>query len=96
MSSEFFVEAGQYQQAAIEEMERRAFNVQRMHPDKTRATTRRCALYQEWDCEPGHGCEELLAQLLGAEKHDDLGDALLWLTLGSRRRCNRGAQVHYE
>jgi len=34
MSSEFFVEAVAYQQAPIEEMERRAFSVQAMHPIK--------------------------------------------------------------
>jgi hypothetical protein len=34
MSSEFFVEAVAYRQAAIEEMERRAFIVQAMHPIK--------------------------------------------------------------
>jgi hypothetical protein len=33
-NSEFFVEAVAYQQAAIEEMERRAFSVQAMHPTK--------------------------------------------------------------
>jgi len=34
MSSEFFVEAVAYQQAAIEETERRAFSIQVMHPMK--------------------------------------------------------------
>ena len=34
MSSEVFVEAVAYQQAAIEEMERRAYSVQTMHPIK--------------------------------------------------------------
>ena len=48
MSSEFFVEAVAYQQVAIEQMERRAFNVQAMHPIKDsrprslRASPRRC------------------------------------------------------
>src|SRR5580700_8827339 len=43
MSSEFFVEAVAYQQAAIEEMERRAFSVQAMHPIKDRRARLRAA-----------------------------------------------------
>ena len=40
MSSEFFVEAVAYQQAAIEEMERRAFSVQAMQPMRPERTKR--------------------------------------------------------
>ena len=41
MSCEFFVEAVAYQAAAIEEMERRAFSVQAMHPIKDKRAWRR-------------------------------------------------------
>jgi hypothetical protein len=37
MSTQWFVEAVQYQQVAIEEMERRAFSVEAMHPNKRQA-----------------------------------------------------------
>jgi hypothetical protein len=43
MSSEFFVEAVAYQQVAIEEMERRAFSVQAMHPIKDKRARLRVA-----------------------------------------------------
>jgi hypothetical protein len=43
MSSEFFVEAVAYQQAAIDEMERRAFSVQAMHPIKDKRARLRVA-----------------------------------------------------
>jgi len=61
---------------------RRAFNVKAMHPIKDKPS-RRGALHQERKF-PRHGCEELLNQLFGfgAEKHDDLVDALVWLILG--------------
>ncbi len=87
MSSEFFVEAVAYQQAAIEEMERRAFSVEAMHPMKDkRARLRVAARYIKTGIVkfPRHGCEQLLTQLLGfgAEKHDDGVDALVYLILG--------------
>lgn len=87
MSSEFFVEAVAYQQAAIEEMERRAFSVQAMHPIKDkRARLRVAARYIKIGVVkfPRKGCEQLLTQLLGfgAEKHDDAVDALVYLILG--------------
>jgi hypothetical protein len=66
MSSEFFVEAVAYQQAAIEEMERRAFAVQAMHPIKDkRARLRVAARYIKMGVVkfPGTGCEQLLTQL---------------------------------
>lgn len=68
MSSEFFVEAVAYQQAAIEEMERRAFSVQPMHPIKDkRARLRVAARYSKLGVVklPRTGCEQLLTQLLG-------------------------------
>jgi hypothetical protein len=43
MSTEWFVEAVQYQQVAIEEMERRAFSVQPMHPIKDKRARLRVA-----------------------------------------------------
>jgi predicted phage terminase large subunit-like protein len=87
MSSEFFVEAVAYQQAAIEEMERRAFSVEAMHPMKDkRARPRVAARYIKTGVVkfPPHGCEHLLTQVLGfgAEKHDDAVDALVYLILG--------------
>jgi hypothetical protein len=41
MTSEFFIEAVAYQQAAIEEMERKAFSVRGMHPQKQTLTVAR-------------------------------------------------------
>jgi hypothetical protein len=87
MSSEFFVEAVAYQQAAIEEMERRAFAVQAMHPIKDkRARLRVAARYIKMGVVkfPRSGCELLLTQVLGfgGEKHDDACDALVYLILG--------------
>jgi predicted phage terminase large subunit-like protein len=87
MSSEFFVEAVAHQQAAIEEMERRAFSAEAMHPMKDkRARPRVAARYIKTGVVkfPRHGCEQLLAQLLGfgAEKHDDAVDGLVYLILG--------------
>lgn len=87
MSSEFFVEAVAYQQVAIEEMERRAFSVQAMHPIKDkRARLRVAARYIKIGIVkfPRHGCEQLIEQLLGfgIEKHDDAVDALVYLILG--------------
>jgi hypothetical protein len=57
MSCESFVEAVAYQQAAIEEKERRAFGVQAMHPIKDkRAPARGSTLHQAWRSEiPPHG-----------------------------------------
>ena len=87
MSSEFFVEGVAFQQAAIEEMERRAFAVTAMHPIKDkRARLRVAARYIKNGTVkfPRHGCEELLNQILGygVEKHDDGVDAVTYLILG--------------
>jgi predicted phage terminase large subunit-like protein len=87
MSGEWFVEAVAYQQAAIEEMERRSFPVTPMHPIKDkRARLRVAARYIKNGTVkfPRTGCEQLLTQLFGfgAEKHDDGVDALVWLILG--------------
>jgi hypothetical protein len=86
MSSEFFVEAVAYQQVGIEEMERRAFSVQAMHPIKDkRAGLRVAARYIKMGIAkfPRKGCEQLLTQLFGfgVEKHDDGVDALVYLIL---------------
>jgi hypothetical protein len=92
MSSEWFVEAVQ---AAVEEMEPRAFAVTPMRPIKDkRARLRVAARYIKNGTVkfPRHGCEQLLTQVLGfgAEKHDDLIDALVWLMFGvaqDGKRC---------
>jgi predicted phage terminase large subunit-like protein len=100
MSSEFFVEAVAYQQAAIEEMERRAFAVQAMHPIKDkRARLRVAARYIKTGVVkfPRKGREQLLTQLLGfgSEKHDDAVDALVYLILGLAGDGIEEAKVHY-
>jgi predicted phage terminase large subunit-like protein len=100
MSSEFFVEAVAYQQAAIEEMERRAFSVQAMHPIKDkRARLRVAARYIKNGVVrfPRTGCEQLLTQLLGfgVEKHDDAVDALVYLILGLVGEGIEEQKVHY-
>jgi predicted phage terminase large subunit-like protein len=76
-----------YQQAAIEELERRAFSVQAMHPIKDkRARLCVAARYIKNGTVrfPSTGCEQLITQLLGfgVERHDDGVDALVWLILG--------------
>jgi predicted phage terminase large subunit-like protein len=100
MSSEFFVEAVAYQQVAIEEMERRAFSVQAMHPIKDkRARLRVAARYIKNGVVrfPRTGCEQLITQLLGfgIEKHDDAVDALVYLILGLVGEGIEEQKVHY-
>jgi predicted phage terminase large subunit-like protein len=100
MSSEFFVEAVAYQQVAIEEMERRAFSVQAMHPIKDkRARLRVAARYIKMGIVkfPRTGCEQLITQLLGfgIEKHDDAVDALVYLILGLVGDGIEEQKVHY-
>jgi predicted phage terminase large subunit-like protein len=100
MSSEFFVEAVAYQQAAIEEMERRAFSVHAMHPMKDkRARLRVAARYIKMGVVrfPRTGCEQLLTQLLGfgGETHDDAVDALVYLILGLVGEGIAPQEVHY-
>jgi predicted phage terminase large subunit-like protein len=100
MSCEFYVEAVAYQQAAIEEMERRAFSVQAMHPIKDkRARLRVAARYIKLGVVkfPRAGCKQLLTQLLGfgAEKHDDAVDALVYLMLGVIGDGIEEQKVHY-
>jgi predicted phage terminase large subunit-like protein len=100
MSSEFYVEAVAYQQAAIEEMERRAFSVQAMHPIKDkRARLRVAARYIKTGVVkfPRTGAEQLLQQLLGfgAEKHDDAVDALVYLILGVIGDGIEETKIHY-
>jgi hypothetical protein len=76
-----------YQQAAIEEMERRAFSVQAMSVARGGADIKMGTVKF-----PRHGCEQLLTQLLGfgVEKHDDAVDALVCLILGIAPQ-----EVHY-
>jgi predicted phage terminase large subunit-like protein len=100
MSSEFFVEAVAYQQAAIDELERRAFSVQAMHPIKDkRARLRVAARYIKNGTVkfPRKRCEQLITQLLGfgSEKHDDLVDALVYLILGMAGEGVEQQKVHY-
>jgi predicted phage terminase large subunit-like protein len=100
MSSEFYIEAVAYQQVAIEEMERRAFSVKAMHPIKDkRARLRVAARYIKNGTVkfPRKGCEQLLDQLFGfgAEKHDDLVDALVWLILGVAGDGIEQQVIHY-
>jgi predicted phage terminase large subunit-like protein len=100
MSSEFYVEAVAYQAAAIEEMERRAFSVQAMHPIKDKRTRLRVAArYIKTGVVkfPRKSCEQLLIQLLGfgIKKHDDAVDALVYLMLGVINEGIEGQKVHY-
>lgn len=100
MSGEWFVEAVAYQQAAIEELERRAFPVTPMHPIKDkRARLRVAARYIKNGTVkfPRHGCEQLINQLLGfgAERFDDGVDALVWLILGVVQDGIEQKVVHY-
>jgi hypothetical protein len=100
MSSEFFVEAVAFQQVMIEEMERRGFAVTPMHPIKDkRARLRVAARYIKIGTVkfPRTGCEQLLTQLFGfgAEKHDDLVDALVYLILGLVGDGIEEQKVHY-
>jgi len=100
MSSEFFVEAVAYQQAAIDELARRAFAVTPMHPIKDkRARLRVAARYIKNGTVkfPRTGCEQLLNQLFGfgAEKSDDLVDALVYLILGVAGDGIEAKVVHY-
>jgi phage terminase large subunit-like protein len=46
---------------------------------------------------PRTGCETLLRQVLGfgAEKHDDLVDALVWMILGVAGDAIEQPKVHY-
>src|ERR1700730_14824780 len=89
-----------YQQVAIEEMERRAFSVQAMHPIKDkRARLRVAARYIKMGIVkfPRHGCEQLITQLLGfgSEKFDDGVDALVYLILGFVGDGVEEQRVHY-
>lgn len=100
LSSSFFVENVAFQQAAIEEMERRAFDVTAMHPIKDkRARLRVAARYIKNGTVkfPRKGCEQLLTQILGygGEKHDDACDSLTYLILGVVRDGIEQQVVHY-
>jgi phage terminase large subunit-like protein len=100
MSTEWFVEDTQYQHAAIEEMERRAFSVRGMRPIKDkRSRLRVAARYIKNGTVkfPRQGCDQLITQLvgLGIEKHDDLCDACVWLILWVAHDGIEQQVVHY-
>jgi hypothetical protein len=96
MSTEWFVEDTQYQHAAIEEMERRAFSVQGMRPIKDkRARLRVAARYIKNGTVkfPRTGCEQLITHSWGwAWKNMTTyatpvcGSFLEWWGMGLRRR----------
>ncbi len=82
-----FVESVQYQQAAIEEMEREMLPVVAMKPTQDkRARLLTIAPYIQSGVVrfPRTGCEDLIIQLLGfgVEEHDDLVDAFVYMVLG--------------
>jgi phage terminase large subunit-like protein len=96
----WFVEDTQYQHAAIEEMERRAFSVQGMRPIKDKqARLRVAARYIKNGTVkfPRKDAEQLITQLvgLGIEKHDDLCDACVWLILGLVGDAIEEQKVYY-
>lgn len=101
MSSEFYVEKVAYQQAAIEEMERRAFGVTTaIHPIKDKRVRLRVAARYIKNGTlkfPRTGCERLLTQILGfgSEKHDDGVDAIVNLILGVAQDGIEQKVVHY-
>ena len=83
----FFVEDVAYQKAAIQEMERKGLAVHAMRPNSDKRSCLRVAarfVKNGLVLFPRHGCEDLIAQLLGfgIEKHDDLVDAFSYLVLG--------------
>jgi hypothetical protein len=91
---------GHHQQAAIEEMERRAFSVQAMHPIKDeRARLRVAARYIKNGTVkfPRKGCERLLTQIVGfgSERFDDGVDAVRYLILGVIGDGIEEQRVHY-
>ena len=83
----FYIEDVAYQKAALQEAQRHMLAVSPMKAgaDK-RARLRTAATYIQNGVVvfPKKGCEDLIAQLLGfgAEDHDDLVDALVYLILG--------------
>ena len=96
----FFVEAVNYQKAAIEELERRGFNVEALLPmaDK-RARLRVAATHIRNGTVvfPITGCESLLQQLFGFGKdsHDDMVDSLVYLILGIMKDGIEQKVVHW-
>jgi hypothetical protein len=100
MSTEWYVESVQYQVAAIEEMERRAFAVTPMRPIKDkRARLRVAARYIKNGMVkfPRKGADQLITQLvgLGIEKREDLCDACVWLIFGLVGDAIEEQKVHY-
>jgi ureidoglycolate hydrolase len=82
MNSEFFVEAVAYQQAAIEEMERRAFSVQAMHPMKDKRARLRVAARYHKD-----GYRQISASRMRAAFDAAIG---VWRGKARRRRGRAG------
>ncbi len=83
----FFIEGVQYQQAAIEDLEREGLAIVKMNPtaDKRSRLFVASPYIKNGTVKfPRHGCEDLLAQLFGfgVESHDDLVDALVYMILG--------------
>lgn len=93
-----FVESVQYQQAAIEEMERNMLPVQGVKPttDK-RARLQSIAPYVQNGTVrfARKGCEDLIIQILGfgVEEHDDLVDAFVYMVLGLIQQGLENAEV---
>ena len=84
----FFVENVNYQQAAIETLQRYRIPVTPVRPIADKAARLRVASQFIKDGTvqfPRTGCEALLTQLygFGAEAHDDMVDALVYLILGT-------------
>jgi len=83
----FFVEDVAYQKAAIQELERAMLPVVPMKPQgdkRARLLVAASYIKSGTVLSPRSGCEQLLAQLLGfgAESHNDLVDALVYLIQG--------------
>ena len=88
MSQTWLVENVMYQQVAVEEMQRRAFDVIPMRPTRDKRSRLRVAaryIKNGTVMFPRTGCEDLLTQLFGfgVEKHDDMVDALVYCILGA-------------
>ena len=101
MSSSFFVENVAFQQAAIEEMERRAFDVTAMHPIKDkRARLRVAARYikngtVKFPRTRMRAAIDAVARLWGEKNTMTRVDALTYLVLGVVRDGIEQQVVHY-
>jgi phage terminase large subunit-like protein len=89
-----------YQKVAIEEMQRRPWDVFPVRPTRDkRSRLRVAARYIKNGTVkfPRKGCEQLLTQLFGfgIEKHDDGVDALVYMILGAVSEGIEPQKVHY-